>query len=878
LDSITEMLNVSGPEWGSVWKAQVLSNPLPAGGDQFLGSRPLLGLIAKRLHQEPEFLVYSLLTHKIIKKFAIPGILSFSANSNTIIISTSNPTSLRVLSSCTFASLSIISSGLSTFTHQSSSTTTTNPDTTVLPSNDIDTDAVSSAPHPIFALSHRFLAYASRTPSAGSARSHAQTPVRAEGTSLQPDLGVMALRVGGSVLSGMRALGGRALTAARARISDTPPAPSSTKPLSRSAPEQEGISNESNSQSAPTGYHVTIVDLSPLAAPSPRAPEPIVEFLASKRQPISALRFSADGSALMVVPGDGQTIRVFQVRPAPRALRSGMSEAGQLDGAESAPAVPVGSVGSHMDALIPTLKKDSAPWHMYDLRRGRTSAVVENLDWASDGRWIAVATKKRTVHVFAANPYGGLPDGQSHIKGRVCNSPNLSLSTSLPPLVRLRATQPAAGRPTAPLAFIFIRPNAHSLPKRLLPAPRVVSPPGSTPSSAHSSPSQEPLSPPHRRRRSDFQDILMFDPADGSLSLRRCEISLRSYEQNLSVPSAVPGIGGTSISLPSRPSFGRVSAPQPAPATSSRPGAAQAQDKPTEMVGHESEVATWNLRRGRDWPMVKAAVRVDGHVSEVVSSASAPNWLSFAELRTSSHSPLVLPQSIYLSHQFSFHTLGDDYHGRLRRFQLDVLGPKIEVRKEVEISAYATGAGEAFIHGSHDTGRVSSSFDEPLSSAMASGLEYPSSPPVIPMFPNGTPGSFKNSVPIQRVAAGLSDGMSEGFARVRRGVSRVRSPRLVAENDMAAGVPLEFAEEDEDFALYDGASNSREDGGSVSVSTPSSGPGEAGEHKDDENDWSLWDGTAKVDEVGEQFQELSVVGLMDEEQALTKHRSRSLAR
>ena len=266
----------------------------------------------------------------------------------------------------------------------------------------------------------------------GSGRSHAQTPVRAEGTSTQPDLGVMALRVGGSVLSGMRALGGRALTAARARISDTPPPPAlSAKPLSRSAPEQEGISNETNSQFTQRGYHVTILDLSPLAEPSPRAPEPIVEFLASKRQPISALHFSADGSALMVVPGDGQTIRVFQVRPAPRALRSGISEAGQSDGAENAPAVPVGSVDSRVDALIPTLKKDSAPWHMYDLRRGRTSAIVENLDWASDGRWIAVATRKRTVHVFAANPYGGLPDGQSHIKGRVCNSPNL-VSHSLP--------------------------------------------------------------------------------------------------------------------------------------------------------------------------------------------------------------------------------------------------------------------------------------------------------------------------------------------------------------------------------------------------------------------------------------------------------------
>lgn len=376
----------------------------------------------------------------------------------------------------------------------------------------------------------------------------------------------------------------------------------------------------------------------------------------------------------------------------------------------------------------------------------------------------------------------------------------------------------------------------------------------------------------------------MFDPVDGSLSLRRCEISLRPYEQNLSVPSAVPGIGGTSISLPSRPSFGRVSAPLPAPTTSSRNKysvVAQAQDKPTEMVGHESEVATWNLRRGRDWPVMKASVRVEGHVSETFGPASAPNWLSFAELRTSSQSPLVLPQSLYLSHQFSFHTLGDDYHGRLRRFQLDALGSKIEVRKEVEISAYAAGAGEAFIHGSHDNGHASSSFDEPLSSAMASGLEYPSSPPVIPMFPNGTPGSFKNSVPIQRVAAGLSDGMSEGFARVRRGVSRVRSPRLLAHNDVIAGVPLEFGEEDEDFVLspYDGTSTSRDDGGSVSVSTPSSGPGDASERKDVENTWLSWDaGTSKVDDVGVQFQEISVVGLMDEEQALTKRRSRSLAR
>jgi len=475
-----------------------------------------------------------------------------------------------------------------------------------------------------------------------------------------------------------------------------------------------------------------------------------------------------------------------------------------------------------------------------------------------------------------------------------------SLSTSLPPLVRLRPGQPKASRPHAPLAFIFIHSNAHSLPKRLLPPLTVLSPPSSTPSSAQSSPSREPLSPLHKGRRADFQDILIFDPANGSLSLRRCGVSLRPIEQTLSVPSSVPGIGGTSISLPSRPSLGRVSVPLPAPAIALRvrsSGAAAGKDTPTAIVGHEHEVATWNLRRGRGWPVVKGSVRSEGHVLEAPSFTPAPkyvsprlgpvkfvqplySWLSFAELRTCSQSPQVLPRSLYLSHQFSFHGFGDDYHGRLRRFQLDVLGPKIEVRKEVEISAYAAGAGEAFIHGSHDTGQISSSFDEPLSSAMASGLEYPSSPPVIPMFPNGTPGSFKNSIPIQRVAAGLSDGMTEGFARVRREISRVRSPKFVAHHDATVEVPLEFGEEDEDFVLSydidDGASPSRDDGGSVSASTPSSGPVDAGERKESDSTWPGWGvEVSRVQDIGEQFQEISVVGFMDEEQALTKHRSPS---
>ena len=118
----------------------------------------------------------------------------------------------------------------------------------------------------------------------------------------------------------------------------------------------------------------------------------------------------------------------------------------------------------------------------------------------------------------------------------------------------------------------------------------------------------------------------MFDPADGSLSLRRCTINLRPVEHTLSIPSSVPGIGGTSISLPSRPTLGRVSVPFPAPAMALRSGSsgtAPGIDKPMAIVGHEGEVATWNLRRGRGWPVVKGSMRPERHVLEMPNATSA---------------------------------------------------------------------------------------------------------------------------------------------------------------------------------------------------------------------------------------------------------------
>jgi len=55
------------------------------------------------------------------------------------------------------------------------------------------------------------------------------------------------------------------------------------------------------------------------------------------------------------------------------------------------------------------------------LHHGHTTAVVEGFDWARDVRWTALGMWTRTVHVFAVNLYGGLPDVKSLLEASVRN-------------------------------------------------------------------------------------------------------------------------------------------------------------------------------------------------------------------------------------------------------------------------------------------------------------------------------------------------------------------------------------------------------------------------------------------------------------------------
>ena len=217
------------------------------------------------------------------------------------------------------------------------------------------------------------------------------------------------------------------------------------------------------------------------------------------------------------------------------------------------------------------------------------------------------------------------------------------------------------------------------------------------------------------------------------------------------------------------------------------------------------------------------------------------------------------------------------------------------MRREVEASPYAANQGESFVQPEeiHQQGR---SFDESLASAISGGLYYTgTTPPVIPMFPNGVPkarsGSFKTPIPIRSVAAGLSEGVQGGFGRLRREIGKVRSPQLRprSEGHTPGSVPLEFNEEDEVFLDHDDNDNdtdrisperdhdstttSRGGGDSGgSISTPSTtnnnlpliGSEMLGMAGGDEGGWAQED--ADAIEEAERYDEISAAGFMDEEQ------------
>ncbi|KAI0666055.1 hypothetical protein C8Q78DRAFT_1060998 [Trametes maxima] len=1016
LGAVAELLNLTGNQWGAVECARVLPGPdlrvRGVGEDAFGRKRPLIAF-SSRTGNGTDFVVYSLRTHEVVKRLPLIGFTSFAASTQFIILSTSNPPTLHVLSACKLATLyTIPSEALAPFSYPAPAPSTfsafsvktnlnlnlnlnlnTNTDVAT-PSSSLDIDRDSR--QPIYALSHRLLAYVApisppsvlpqpaTLPGRGVAHTSAPAPAPPSRAGIglglglagvkQADIGSAAAKLGGSVLSGMRTLGGMAFEAARAGVEAAVAESRGGRTaggsggrgagggegggglgsmfFSRSAPAATGSPHEyqsvqgkrrrSSRVSSPreglgafdalsttdssgsrvgdralpppptspvlpsTGCRVVVVDLRTLLAKpnSDSVPEPLAQFTFSRPDAISELRFSADGTALAASSRDGHAVRVLQLQPAPRGARAlaqvprahDSADPGAMDTKDrDRDGVRRMSSSGESDAHLAESTR-----HMYTLRRGRTSAVVEGMEWAHDGLWFGMSTRKRTVHVFALNPGGGKPDGSSHMAGKVVNGQELvSTSTELSPLARVRLRPVSSEARSVPCAFTFVRPSEVVLPASLLPPTSVHFSASSSPSSVQSGGLSKPVSPAQRPTRpTNYKDLLVFDPTDGTLTLRRIFVERPPNDQAV-VPGSIPVAGGMSISLPGMSTLSRsMGASPPSPRVVS--GLTQMMERSTDIVGKESVVGTWSLARGRDWPEVRQPLRPARAGVERAGRVARSDWLSRAELSTFSPSPRILPRIIYLSHQFAFHILGEDYHALIRGSHLDVPSSKVEVRKPVEVSAFATGDSDAFVQGiasPHDIAGVGvpSSFDEPLASALAAPLHplHPS-PPVLPMLPNGTPGSASksllNAIPIRHVAAGIQDGMSEGFGRIRRELGKARSPRPNSDPAVPGlpSVPLEFDEEDEDFA--DGAhgdedtdiisrstsmgggpaGDSGASGSGASVSTPSTTfnlePLPAEPAHDSEGAWEGWGPEEQqAVEDAERFDDITV-GFMDEEQ------------
>jgi len=173
-------------------------------------------------------------------------------------------------------------------------------------------------------------------------------------------------------------------------------------------------------------------------------------------------------------------------------------------------------------------------------------------------------------------------------------------------------------------------------------------------------------------------------------------------------------------------------------------------------------------------------------------------------------------------------------------------------------------------------------FTRGISSALSSDLLTDSnarSLPVLPAYPNGvgrtssftasskTPAFIRNAMPIRK----LGDGMSDGLDRIKREISSSyhyyhhrhhrhhhhhHHHRRMSEEDSAEddSVPLEFGEEDEDF---------------WNLATQDQQPQPDDDNDNDEELWNSRDVMKMVEEM-EKFDDISVVGLLDEEQQVAR--------
>ncbi|KAG9074029.1 hypothetical protein FRC06_010986, partial [Ceratobasidium sp. 370] len=602
-EQVREVLNLLSPTIGTVVNAAVIPFPAVSLDDTLAEERPLLGILTSN---PDELVIYSLRMHTVIKQVPFNSPKAIQASDQFIVVSTISPPTLHILDTAAFNVLH----------------TVTSPDLAL----------------PVFSLSRRLLAYAS-TPPPPSA-SPTPTASSQSPSKVQADISMAlegARKVGAGVWSGVKTL----LRDSAASQSPAPPLTRSPAPMSpssrtllgtprmysRSAPADSTYSASTPSPRLvlPTAGearqissqgHVTVIDLAPLLTNRARsgsvtpasAPRRVVQHHATPGQAITAVSFSRSGSMLAVSGADGVYVRVFEVRPKGQYSKGGprlsaRGDPGALDG-----------------------KDTGSLWHWYDLQRGVTRRRVTSIVWSADSKWIGIVTVRGTMHIFAINPYGGLPTGASHLlgSGRVVNmSEPQRAPVSLSSVLRIHSsgtsTPPVGAKPSPgiPVSVAFGRPSKPS-------------------------------------RDSGAQDVLVFNHKTGELLLKQCvvrvqpastiERGMQGMQASISLPGGLSSSGLSTLSGNGMSALSNMMRG----ANASNTTGASVDDRTGGLVlgGMEGTGQTWGaVVRELEWGEVRGSLQkadTVGKDSKATANAGRSEWLAQAEITTCTRSTKLL--------------------------------------------------------------------------------------------------------------------------------------------------------------------------------------------------------------------------------------------
>jgi len=295
-------------------------------------------------------------------------------------------------------------------------------------------------------------------------------------------------------------------------------------------------------------------------------------------------------------------------------------------------------------------------------------------------------------------------------------------------------------------------------------------------------------------------------------------------------------------------------------ATLATGSAALAGTTPSTLRGEEIIIANWPLGRGHDWPEVREPINPHLNLrGDGADLAGEPRWLAQAELSTHTMERGLVPPSIYLSHQFRFSALKEDFHALIRQTQLDLPTADIQARRIRVQPAHSGHRNGTDLEGGPAVGSLGDihAVDEAMREHL--DVESGAQTPLLPMLPNGAPRTT----------------LQAGLGRLRREIRQLRSPHLTAHS--GHGAPDMDDLQEDDFFDPDDDTNT-----SASINTPNTRatelPGTGGHRRPRDELADSLDGSYGWDnqddlalEEAEMFDEISPAGIMDEELAALDH-------